>query len=172
MISARSFLGAIGLACLMACAGSHPTEFVIISFTPSVDTDEYRVWDFELASCRDFNDPRVDDDFVRAELLAAIQSELEERGYERRPEGSVDFTVFYELRVSDGEDQAGIRERMRGRIIARDVASQRLVWLGERKAPVTGKASTREQQTAMIRRFAQELLQYIRKLEEPEKQQP
>ena len=33
-------------------------------------TDHFRTWDLELASCRGFDDPRVDDDRVH-ELLVA-----------------------------------------------------------------------------------------------------
>ena len=163
-------LALLGLLGLFACASPRPTEFVNITFTPSVDTDDYRTWDFELESCRDFDDPRVDHDLLRKELLSAIQAELADRGYERSRDEPVDFTVYYELWITDAGDLVGVDERWRGRIFLRDVATRRLVWRGERKAPVTGAATTPEQQAEAIRRFTAELLQYTIKLEEPEEQ--
>ena len=167
--TARRRLAALGLALFGACQSARPTEFVNVTFTPSVDTDDYATWDFELDACRDFGDPRVDDAFLREHLLDAIEEGLQERGYRRRVGEPVDFTVFYELWLTGGGDLAGVQERGRGRILVRDVASGRLVWRGERKAPVGG-AATPEQQAGKIRRFARELLQYTRKLEEPEEQ--
>ena len=163
-------LWALALAAACACHSARPTEFVNITFTPSVPTDDYATWDFELASCQDFGDERVDDDFVRAELLAAIEDELTQRGYERRPGEPVHFTVYYRLWVADGGDLLGVAERSRGQIFIRDVKSGRNVWRGERKAPVTGKARTREEQSELLRRFVRELLEYTRKLEAPEDQ--
>lgn len=162
-------LGALGLVVLAACSTPRPTEFVNITFTPSVDTDHYATWDFDLDKCLDFDDPRVDAAFIREHLLAEIQSILEARGLERRTGQPVDFTVFYELWLADGGDLPGIEERARGRIIVRDGATGRFVWRGERKAPL-GTGLTSEELLPKIQRFAQELLQYIRKLEDPEQQ--
>ena len=102
--------------------------------------------------------------------LRAASVELGGRGYERRPGEAVDFTVYYQLWVTDGGDLAEIEERWRGRIYARDVATGRRVWRGERKTPVTGKNVTRAQQSEEIRRFAADILQHTRKLEEPARQ--
>lgn len=162
-------LEVLGLVVLVTCQSSRPTEFVNITFTPSVHTDDYATWDFDLDLCRDFEDPRVDDASLRKHLLSAIQEILEARGYERRVDQSVDFTVFYDLSVTDGGGLAGVEERIRGKILLRDSATGRLVWRGERKVP-TGGGLTPEELGPRVRRFARELLQYTRVLEEPEQQ--
>jgi len=162
-------LGALGLAVLAGCSTPRPTEFVNITFTPSVDTDHYATWDFDLDKCVDFDDPRADSAFIREHLLAEIQRILEARGLERRTGQPVDFTVFYELWLTDGGDLAGVEERARGKIIVRDGATGQFVWRGERKAPAAVGGSP-EELLLKIHRFAQELLQYIRKLEDPEQQ--
>lgn len=163
-------LALVALLTLVACHSPRPTEYINVAFTPSVDTDDYRTWDFELDSCSDIGDPRFDDDFIREKMLAAIQAALGERGYEHRPGGPVDFTVYYELWLADGGDLAGVEERVRGKILVRDVATGRLVWRGERKAP-TRPGSTPGQLAETVRAFVEDLLQYTRKLEEPEEQE-
>jgi hypothetical protein len=157
------------LALLGGCRSQRPTEFSNITFTPSVDTDDYATWDFDLGACRGFDDPQVDDAFIRGHLLRAIEEQLAQRGYERRTTGTVDFTVFYELDLADGGDVPGLAARARARIFLRDVATGRLVWRGERKAPATGEA-THEELVERIDRFARELLKHTRKLEQPEEQ--
>ena len=161
----RPALVAVLLATGVACASPRPTELVNVTFAPSVETDHYATWDFDLAACRDTGDPRVDDAFVRAHLLAAIRDELEARGYARKPGEPVDFRVSYELWIDEGGPDA-VEERGRGRILVRDVATGRFVWRGERKARIVRPTST-EERVERIRLFARELLQYTRKLEDP-----
>ena len=134
----------LGLAFLAACSTPRPTEFVNITFTPSVDTDHYETWDFDLDKCLDLDDPRADGAFIWEHLLANIQEILEARGLERRTGQAVDFTVFYELWVTDGGDLTGVDERARGRIIVRDGTTGRFVWRGERKAPLGAGLTSEE----------------------------
>jgi len=165
---ARCTLVLVGLA---ACAAPRPTEFINITFTPSVETGHYRTWDFELESCRGFEDPRVDDERLRPMLLEAMREEIEARGFRYAPGGPVDFRVFYELWVADTGDAAAVEERARGRIFVRDVESGRLVWRGERKAPVSVMPDDAAR-AAAVRSFAADLLQYTSKLEDPGEAEP
>jgi hypothetical protein len=156
------------LATLAACRSDRPTEFVDVAFAPNVPVEHYRAWDFDHDRIRDLDDPRVDVDFVRAELLAAIEDELEELGFERVPGGPVDFRVHYELWVAGPGDLDGVRERLRGRIFVFDERTGRFVWRGERKAPVGDDGYDEERARERIRLFVRELLRYTRKLEDPE----
>lgn len=163
----RGFLCLLLLA-LAACRSDRPTEFVDIAFAPNVPTGHYRAWDFDLDRIRDFEDPRVDSTFIRAEMLAAIEDELAELGYERAPGGSVDFRVHYELWVAGPGDLDGVRERVRGRIFLFDERTGRFVWRGERKAPTGDAEFDPERAREGIRLFVDELLRYTRKLDDPE----
>ncbi len=156
------------LLSLPSCRGDRPTEFVDIAFAPNVPTEHYRTWDFDLDRIRDFEDPRVDSAFVRAEMLAAIEDELAELGYERAPGAPVDFRVHYELWVAGPGDLDGVRERVRGRIFLFDQRTGRFVWRGERKAPTQGGEFDEARARAGVRQFVDELLRYTRKLEDPE----
>jgi len=155
------------VAALWACAAPRPTEFVNVTFTPSIETDGYATWRFDLEACRDFDDPRVDDEFVRAHLLEAIRDELERAGYAYAAEGEIDFLVHYELWVADTGGPTALSESARGRILVEDVASGRFVWRGERKAAIS-RAGSDEEREEQIRLFAHELLRYTRKLSDPE----
>lgn len=156
------------LFALAACRSDRPTEFVDIAFVPNVPTEHYRTWKFDFDKIRDFDGPRVDSAFVRAEMLAAIEDKLQELGYERAPGGPVDFQVYYELWVAGQRDLDGIRERIRGRIYVIDERTSRFVWRGERKAP-TGDGEFNEGRARdNIRLFVEELLRYTRKLDDPE----
>lgn len=160
-------LAAVLLAALGACSTPRPTEFVNVTFAASVPTDHFRTWDLELASCRGFDDPRVDDDRVHELLVDALREELEGRGYPYRPGGEVDFRVYYELWIADSGDPDAVTERGRGRVFVRDVASGRLVWRGERKAPVSREADATRTEAA-VRAFVAELLQYAPQLAGPD----
>ena len=154
--------GPIVLAGLVlgACSSPpRPTEFINITYTPAVDTAHYATWAFDLEGSQDFGDPRVDDEFVREHLLAEIESELTERGFEQRQGGAADFLVSYELWIADTGGAEATAEWGRGRIFIRDVATGRYVWRGERKAFVS-RSDSPEEGTARIRAFVQELLQY------------
>lgn len=148
---------------IAGCKSPRPTEFVNIVFTPSVETDHYATWNFELESCVNVDDPRVDRDLVHRQLLAAIRNEIEGYGYTYQAIGTPDFRVYYELQLKGSTETA---ERAHGRITIRDVATGRLVWRGERKRPVDGRAEGEEQQIDQIELFAHELLRYTHKLDQ------
>jgi hypothetical protein len=154
------------LAAVASCSAPRPTEFVNIVFTPSIPTDHYTTWRFDLDECRDTGDPRVDDAFVRSHLLEAIRSELEPRGYAFHSDGPVDFLVSYQIWFADGQALDADPSRVRGRIVLKDVATGRFVWRGERKTMVTRELSP-EVRIERIRQFAHELLQYTHRLVPP-----
>ena len=100
------------LAFVGACASPRPAEFLVITFTPSIETEHYRTWDFELESCLDFDDPRIDPAFVRENLLASNRAPRAIRGDEPRPGEPGDCRGFYEQRIAAGGDlYSRVKER-------------------------------------------------------------
>ena len=167
MSAVASWRVALLVAALSACAAPRPTEFVNVTYTPSVDTSHYATWDFELSECRGFGDPRVKDELIGPLMLDAIREELERQGYAWRPDRPVDFLVHYELWIADSGGAEALSERGRGRIVVKDVATGRPVWRGERKAAIT-RAGSDEERRESVRLFVHELLQYTRKLSNAE----
>lgn len=161
-----AYLSIAVLAAVVSCSAPRPTEFVNIVFAPSIATDRYKTWRFDLDACRDTADPRVDDAFVREHLLDAIRGELEPRGYAFHTDGPVDFLVSYQIWFADPGAIDADEARMRGRIVLKDTTSGRFVWRGERKAVVT-RALSPAVRIERIRRFAHELLQYTHRLGPP-----
>ena len=95
---------------IAGCAAPRPTEFINITYTPSVATGHYATWALELEACRDSGDTRIDDERVRAELLRSIAAWFGEHGFERRPGRAggpqPDFLVSYAVSVAAAGGEA------------------------------------------------------------------
>ncbi len=149
----------LALSFTLGCATSEVTEYVNITFTPSIDTSHYTRWSFDPSQVRDTGDPRVDDTLLRKKLLEALEQELAALGYECVEEDP-DFLVFYHMEILP--PVAEFAERGRGRIFIEDVGTGRHLWCGERKAPLlVHKASANYDGVGV---FVHELVQYTSKL--------
>ena len=145
-----------------SCTAPRPTEFVNITFTPSVDTSGYETWAFDTGRCVDAGDGALDD-LVRKLLFAEIELALSERGYVHSADGAVDFLVWYEIVLEPVGGPELVAERTRSKIFIRDVETNRAVWRGERKAMLGSSMTSAELQHG-VRAFVQELLEYTTKL--------
>lgn len=168
--SCASLLSLLLAPALLGCAAPRPTEFINITYTPSVATGHYATWAFDLEACRDSGDARVDDERVRAELLRSSAAWFREHGFERHAgragAAPPDFLVSYAVRVGgDGEAHDG--EWLRAKLLLRDTATGRYVWRGERKVLVV-QAAARGDLGTTVDVFVEQVLEHLDVLRDPE----
>lgn len=148
---------------LAGCKSEPKEEFINLAFTISVDTKEYRQWDFDLDACEDFSVDWIDAEVVRQTWMETVTEYLDERGFERSADGETDFLISYEFWVEDAPTEGADGAAARGSIVIRDAASGRFLWRATRRAHLHPDQPRVDTETG-VRTFTEAMLDHIGKL--------
>jgi len=165
--TSSSWTGALLAGALVAlatlgggCRSPRPTGYINVTYTPSIETAHYRVWAVDEPLCVDSADPRVDDAWIREQLLEAVASELTELGFEQATGGRApDFLVSYHVHLGLEAVEGRPAEWARSSLTLRDARLERLVWRGERKIFVT-RSGAPEVSVDAVRLFVRQLMEH------------
>jgi hypothetical protein len=149
-----------------SCRSKRPTEFINITFTPSVDTSHWETFAFDFDRIEEADHQDLDTPFLRDRMLAELEVELTGLGYERGEPADADFIVWYRFELTGEVAVAsdGVRVApMRGLIYLADVRTGRFVWRGERRARVAA-LETDEERAEAVRAFVREVVEQSERL--------
>jgi hypothetical protein len=146
---ARVTVAALGVLALTACATTNVRSFV----ERGIDVHQYRTYSWGPAHEQATGDPRLDNNrFLQERIEAAVENNLNARGFEKTAAGASDLLIRYYASVeqlvnADGADHPyAVCENCRpfvfdaGTIVIDliDARSRRLVWRGWAEGDIDG----------------------------------